>query len=293
MSGESSSSNGFGSSFDRGGGGGDHHGSTAATTTTFCISHRHCVECCQYCTSHEFSPTQWLKGNGRSRCMNCIEQGGRVCAGPCGEWRSVTQYSRTQWRKGPRGGARCDQCIVPPPPPSATTKKKRKKSSTTALQQRPSLPFGCGIGADDAMTRMMMLSSHHDRDSVESTYYGSDYYCYYCSYCCYDDGRRLPEPMICDYYHHYYYGGDNYFTLTGQQQQQPERHRQEPEGVFYNNNNNNNGVNGGGGGSNDDGSKNNNSIGKDNESLPSSSGRRNGVASPSCVSSMPTPPPLP
>jgi hypothetical protein len=272
MSGGSSNS-GFGSSSSSRAGGDHHHGSTATTTTVFCNSHRYCGECCHYCTSHEFTPTQWLKGDGQSRCMNCIEQGGRVCAGPCGTWRSIAQYSRTQWRKGSRGGARCDQCIVPPPPPSDTKKKKKKKAATTAVLRPQSLPFGC---ADD-MT--IMSSSYHNRDSLEScTYYGSGCYCcYYCSYCCYDDG------MIRDYYHYDYC---NHFTSTGQPQQ-PERHPLEPEGVFYNidtcssNNNNHNGASGGG---DDDGSTSNNSIGKDNESSTSDR-HRSGGASPSCVSS--------
>jgi hypothetical protein len=73
---------------------------------------RYCAACDDYCDDWEYSNNQWNKGDGYSRCMECI-QGGRVCA-DCGDWYDEDNYSNNQWSKG-RGNSRCVDCVNPPP----------------------------------------------------------------------------------------------------------------------------------------------------------------------------------
>lgn len=40
---------------------------------------RTCADCDDYCDDWEFSNNQWNKGNGYSRCMECIQGGQDVC----------------------------------------------------------------------------------------------------------------------------------------------------------------------------------------------------------------------
>ena len=79
---------------------------------------RVCAECGQYVDSDNYSNNQWRKGEGYSRCADCVSGNGhhitinamgRVCA-ECGQYLDSDNYSNNQWRKG-EGYSRCADCV--------------------------------------------------------------------------------------------------------------------------------------------------------------------------------------
>lgn len=80
---------------------------------------RYCAECGDYCDGEEFSNNQWRKGDGYSRCIDCVEGGAapvrstaRYCA-DCNNFREDYEYSNNQWNKGD-GYSRCTDCVGRP-----------------------------------------------------------------------------------------------------------------------------------------------------------------------------------
>ena len=67
---------------------------------------RYCSDCGDYLDASEFSNNQWRRGDGYSRCRDCV---GRPCA-DCGRLKKSEDYSLNQWRKG-EGYSRCDECV--------------------------------------------------------------------------------------------------------------------------------------------------------------------------------------
>ena len=68
---------------------------------------RYCAECDDYCDSEDFSNNQWRKGDGYSRCIECVN--GRPCS-DCGCSLPRDDYSNNQWNKG-SGYSRCYDCV--------------------------------------------------------------------------------------------------------------------------------------------------------------------------------------
>jgi DNA-directed RNA polymerase subunit RPC12/RpoP len=77
---------------------------------------RQCADCNNWCDPDEFSNNQWRKGNGVSRCINCVLSGGcgvgdngRNCA-ECQCFYTPESFSNNQWLKGD-GHSRCSDCV--------------------------------------------------------------------------------------------------------------------------------------------------------------------------------------
>ena len=74
---------------------------------------RYCADCQEWCSSGDFSGNQWRKGDGSSRCMDCVggnsRNEGRRCA-ECQEYRSIDDFSNNQWYKG-EAISRCMDCV--------------------------------------------------------------------------------------------------------------------------------------------------------------------------------------
>ena len=78
---------------------------------------RYCSDCGDWCSPADFSGNQWRKGDGASRCYDCVNgnygndssDNGRYCS-ECNNWLSSSDFSNNQWAKGD-GFSRCYDCV--------------------------------------------------------------------------------------------------------------------------------------------------------------------------------------
>jgi hypothetical protein len=72
---------------------------------------RWCADCKQWC--NDFSHNQWKKGEGYSRCIDCVSQAVKRCCAQCGYCRAPDEFSNNQWYNG-GSASRCIECVKLP-----------------------------------------------------------------------------------------------------------------------------------------------------------------------------------